>query len=83
MPFAKALPVDVVVCPDSFGRIDAHVDDIITVGLLYNDWKRLGGNTILDLHMVGRPVDANEPTPRNDLVAMNKLLSEGFLSEMK
>ena len=33
--------------------------------------------------MLGRPADANEPMPRDDLVAINKLLSEGSFSERK
>ena len=83
VPFAKDLPADVVVHPDIFGHIDAHIENLITVGLLHNDWKRLRGATLLDLHMFGQPVDADEPMPREDLVAMSKLLSEGSLSKIK
>ena len=34
IPLGLALPSDVVVPPDPWGRIDACVDDLITVGLL-------------------------------------------------
>ena len=33
--------------------------------------------------MFGRPLDSNEPTPRDDLVALNKLLAEVTPMEMQ
>ena len=82
-PFGQALPAAVVVNPDSWSRIDAHINGIINVGLLGGNWRGLGGAALLDLHIFGRPADDNEPIPRDDLVAMKKILSEDSLSEVK
>ena len=38
---------------------------------------------MLDLNVFGHPVDGKEPSPREDLAAMNELLREVSLSEFK
>ena len=40
-PFAKAIPADVIVHPDIFGHSNARVNDLITFGLLHDNWRRL------------------------------------------
>ena len=42
VPFAKALPNNAIVHPYVFVRIDACVEDLITVGLLNDNWRCLG-----------------------------------------
>ena len=53
------------------------------MGLLNKHWRRLCGATLLAIYILVRPVSDQEPIPRDDLVAMNKLRSEGSLSEVK
>ena len=46
-------------------------------------WKRLCGAALLALHIFGRPVYNYEPVPCNNLLLLNKLISEGSLSKVK
>ena len=46
-------------------------------------WLRLGGADLLALYVFGWSENENEPITRDKLVAMNKLLREGSLSEIK
>ena len=39
--FTKAVPANVIAHPDVCGRIDVRVDDLITFGLLHDNWRRL------------------------------------------
>ena len=46
-------------------------------------WRQLGGVALLAIHIFGHPVDKLEPIPCDDLVALNKLLIESSLEEVK
>ena len=83
IPFTQAKPADASVQVSDHGCADIFIDDIITVGFHSKRWRRLCGATLLALHMFGRPAHENEPVPRNDLVALNKLLAAGSPSEIK
>ena len=83
IPFGKALPPDVCVPPVPFGRIDDFIDDLVTVGYASEGWRRLCGAALLSLHALSRPVSNDEPIPRDDVLALNKLLSEGSAAEVQ
>ena len=72
-----AKPLDVKVPLSSRGKMDEFIDGIMTQGYYDKHWKRLVGVSLLALHMFGRPLNTDEPIPRDDLVAINKLLAEG------
>ena len=67
MPFEIAMLDDVVVHLDPWCYIHVCVDDLITYLFLYNTWNRLRGFAIF----------------RDYLVAMNKVLVESFLLEIR
>ena len=83
IPFHQAKPADVKVHVSCEGRAGVFIDDIVTVGYLSAQWKRLCGAALLAIHIFGRPVDSAEPVPRDDLLSLNKLLSEGSPSEVQ
>jgi len=83
IPFKAAKLADVFVQVSEEGRADVFIDDIITVGYFSDCWKWLCGAALLALHIFDRPVDESEPVPRDDLLAINKLLSDGSPSEIK
>ena len=75
--FAPALPPDVIVPLQDHGKLDVHIDDIITVGVCTPRWRRLAGSTLLALHILGRPISSTESLARDNWVALNKLFAEG------
>jgi len=84
IPLAPALPTAVRCYPSLLGMIDSFIDDFITV------CPDIGGNMAraaavvpLVLHIFGRPVHPDHPTNRANLTALNKLLAEGALEEVK
>ena len=81
MSFIPNIFDDVVAHPYIHGRSDTCINDLINIVLFQNNRCRLGDTTILDLHIFGRSLDNNEPTPRDDLFAMKKLRNEGSLKE--
>lgn len=84
IPFISALPADVSVPIHPIGKVDVYVDDTITIG--YYDpttWRKLSGAVLLALHIIGRPLHANEPIDRDDFLSLSKFLGEGTLSEVK
>ena len=82
-PLAKALPTDVLVDPDSRGKVFCYIDDLITVGLFTESWQRLAHVIAVILDVFARPVHVNEPIHRDDLLSMKKLKAEGSLEEKK
>ena len=70
----KQLIVDVPVNPR--GIVDIYVDAKIgvTVGIL-------GSNILLAIHIAARAKDLLEPIPREEMVALTKLLAEAGLEE--
>ena len=83
IPFHNAKPADAKVHVSREGRADVFIDDIVTAGYNSARWKRLCGAALLAIYIFGRPVDSTEPVPRDDLLSLNKLLSEGSLLEVQ
>ena len=86
IPFGvgKELIVDVPVNPR--GVTDVYIDD--TVGLTVDiedsdNIIRLERALLLAIHAAARPKDASEPIPREEMAALNKLLAEARLEEVK
>ena len=82
-PLAAALPVDVLVDPDPRGKIFCYIDDLITLGLMNNNWKRLAHAVALVIDLFGRPNHNQEPIERDELMPLKKLHAEGSLEEQK
>lgn len=83
VPYGKALPANVVVPPSINGKMDDFIDDIITAGYADSNWKRLAGTALISLHILGRPVAADEPIKCDDIVVLNKLKAEETLNEIQ
>ena len=84
VPFASAkfLLMDVPV--NIHGKADCYVDDISTICLdLDNNIERCRQAVPFAIDLMGRPVESAEPLPRDNLLAIKKLLGEGQLSECK
>ena len=84
IPFGQALAADVIVPPVKHGVVESYIDDLIPVTLHdKHNSPRVANVVPLAMHILGRPVDANEPISRDDLLCFRKLLGEGQLSEVK
>jgi hypothetical protein len=85
IPFANAKPLLVDIPLEKFGKSDVYIDDVCTVGVLRDgkDELRLKSSVLLAMDVFGRPIHKKEPLPRDPLPSMDKLLSEGGLSEGK
>ncbi len=86
IPFAegKQLVVNVPVNPK--GLLDVYIDDEIgiTVDLPGSDNAlRMARAPLLAIHAVSRPRHHDEPIPREELAALNKLIAEAGLEEIK
>ena len=86
VPFGKAqkLAVDVPINPR--GTSDVFIDDMMNMMVALegsNNAKRVRCNGLLALHAAAWPKHANEPIPRDEMAAENKLKAEAGLEEMK
>ena len=78
----KELIIDVPVDPK--GVVDVYIDD--TLGLTVEEEgsdniMRLERAILLAIYVASRPKDANEPIPREEMAALNKLIAEAGLEE--
>ena len=80
-PLPAARRPDVIVELEAHGKADVFIDDIIPVGLWSPRCFRLISAVLLAMEIIGRPLNENDPLPREPLIALNKLLSEGGLDE--
>jgi hypothetical protein len=81
----RELIVDIPVDPRGY-HADVYIDD--TTGLTVDlpgtrNADRLEAAIPLVIEVVARPIDVNEPIPREKMVAEDKLKAEGGLSEIK
>ena len=84
VPFAPAEPLQIDVPVALHGKADCYVDDIGSVCLDLNDnVERCRHAVPLAIDLLGRPIDATDSLPRDDLLAIKKLLGEGQLAERK
>ena len=86
VPFAKARKLIVDVPVDPRRSIDCYIDNI--PGLTVNipgtkNASRLEAAIPLAIEVAARPDNVNEPIPCKMMVAKDKLLAEGGLSETK
>ena len=86
IPFGigKELIVDLPVDPR--GKIDCYIDDTvgITVDLPDTDnIQRMECASLLAIHATSRPIHQQEPLPRDEMAARQKLFAEGALEEQK
>ena len=84
VPFASAKSLLVDVPVNIHGKADCYVDDISTICLdLDDNIERCRQAVPFAIDLMGRPVESAEPLPRDNLLAIKKLLGEGQLSECK
>ena len=78
MPLAITMPIE------DHRKVDVYIDNTSTViPDLGNNRERGAAAVPLAIHTVGRPIHGDEPLPRDDLMALKKLLAEGGLEETK
>ena len=84
IPFAKARHTIVDIPQEDKGKCDVYIDDTVAMGPdLPGNALRLESAITLAFHIFGRPIDKNEPIPRKDIIAFNKLIAEGAIEEQK
>ena len=81
--FGQAREADVIVHPQSYGKVEGFIDEIMYTGWLSECWKRLAGALLLSIHIFALPLASNEPISRDDLLSLNKLISKDSPSEIK
>ncbi len=85
-PYGIGREVIVDVPINSFGKFDVYIDDTIglTVDILGSqNAMRLENAALLTIHTTARPLAADEPIPKLNMVARSKLTAEGGLSKSK
>ena len=84
IPFAAARDTIVDIPAEDQGKCDVYIDDTIAIGPdIPNNTSRLAAAIPLAIHAFCRPLATAEPIKRDDPLALNKLLSEGALEEVK
>ena len=84
IPFAQAKTLAVILPVEDQGKIDAFLDDLITVGLdSETNRLRLKGAVALAVDAMSRRVHPDEPLPRGPMLNAKKLAAEGALEETK
>ena len=82
IPFGSALELDVDITPNSYGCVDDFVDDRVVVIPDIGDNRLRGAGALpLAIHLMCRPLAADEPVKRDDPLSLSKLLEEGTLAE--
>ena len=83
IPFGKANPLAIQLPPkDCF--TDGYIDDLISIALDTPKATSRGRHAIsLALHTIFRPVNKDDPIPRDDVLSIRKLLAESRLEEQK
>ena len=83
-PLSPAQPIRIDITVNPKGKVDCYIDDHITVVLDKNNYvKRASYATPLGFHLMGRPIQAKEPLPRDELECSNKRIAEGAMAERK
>ena len=80
----RELIVDLPIDPR--GKIDCYIDDTvgITVDIPETDnIQRMECASLLAIHATSRPIHQQEPLPRDEMAAKQKLFAEGALEERK
>ena len=61
--------------------MDHFIDDVSMTGYLNKNWNTLVGASLLVLYDFIMPLHSKRPFPRDDMMALNKLIDEGTRSE--
>lgn len=80
IPFAPSTQLNVDIPYDLHPKCDVYLDDLIGIGLA-RDSNRLAALLPFVVHLFGRPVNAHDDVPRDDLLSIKKFLHEGRPSE--
>ncbi|MGH7955272.1 MAG: hypothetical protein ACREOZ_04855 [Gloeomargaritales cyanobacterium] len=84
LPFAQAADFHVDIPQNDKGLVDCYIDDLVPICVDLKDRaERCAAAVALALHIMGRPVQAHEPIPRDDILSLKKLLGEGRMEEIK
>ena len=86
IPFAAAKKQFVDIPVNDKGKNEVFIDDLMgaTVDLPgTNNVQRLERALLLAIHVLARPLQTDEPIPRETMAALNKLISEAGLTERK
>ena len=82
--FASAMDMMVDIPTNTSAKSDVYIDDLITVALGKPQHETRSSSAVpLAIHTIGRPVHAQEPIRRANLMCFRKLLAEGRLEEQK
>jgi hypothetical protein len=70
---------------DHIIKFDNYIDDLLGAGVEVDDdaVRRLSAAGSLVIHTLGRPVDKDDPIPRDDLNSLKKLSAEGLPEESR
>ena len=80
--FKQAKDLDVSIPLDTWGKIDQFIDDgIVIVPDINQNRNRAVQAMLLAIHVLCRPLAADEPILREDCLSLKKLEEEGTLSE--
>ena len=86
IPFVEARKQFVNIPVNDKGNCEIFINDLMgaTVDLPDTDnATRLERALLLAIHILARPLQSDEPIPRETMAALNKLISEAGLSELK
>jgi hypothetical protein len=80
VPFAPARDLLIDIQLSDNGAADVFIEDIFNVFPLLSEdhWHRGRNAALLAIDCMGRPTQANDPLPRDPLVAVKKLIAEGL-----
>ena len=79
--FGKALHLGAAVPFWRRVKADDFLENFSTAGCFNKNCKRLVGASLLVLHMFSRPIRSKELVPRDGMLSLSKLMSEGVSSE--
>ena len=84
IPYSKAHALSVKMERPTDAYVDGYVDDLMALLLDSGDLPERGRQVVaLAIHIFFRPVNENDPLPREDVLSLRKLLGEGKLEEVK
>ena len=63
--------------------MDDFIDDLVSIGCFNSLWQRIVAAPLLAIHLLSRPLSADEPVSRDDFLSFSKLAVEGQPTEIK
>ncbi len=84
IPFHQAKELSVSLPINDIGLADIYIDDTIGVAIdIDSNPCRVNRAIPLAINTFARPIDPNDPIPRNPLISQKKLVAEGKMDECK